>query len=87
MRLYDRGCKLGYTLLRAEADILIAACGHAEYVTGDWIKPGAAVIDVGINAVPDASKKSGHRLVGDVHYQQVCACFCAWRCIGDDDLP
>jgi methylenetetrahydrofolate dehydrogenase (NADP+) / methenyltetrahydrofolate cyclohydrolase len=47
----------------AEADILIAACGKAEYVTADWIKPGAAVIDVGINGVPDATKKSGYRLV------------------------
>lgn len=54
----------------AEADILIAACGRAEYVTGDWVKPGAAVIDVGINAVPDASKKSGYRLVGDVNFSQ-----------------
>jgi 5,10-methylene-tetrahydrofolate dehydrogenase/methenyl tetrahydrofolate cyclohydrolase len=51
-----------------EADIVIAACGKAEMVTGDWIKPGAVVIDVGINAVPDATKKAGHRLVGDVHF-------------------
>lgn len=37
--------------IAAEADILIAACGKAEYVTGAWVKPGAAVVDVGINAV------------------------------------
>ncbi len=49
-----------------QADILIAAIGKTEMVRGDWIKPGAAVIDVGINSVPDATKKSGHRLVGDV---------------------
>lgn len=59
--------------IAAEADILIAACGKAEYVTGDWVKPGAAVIDVGINAVPDASKKTGYRLVGDVAYAEAAA--------------
>jgi 5,10-methylene-tetrahydrofolate dehydrogenase/methenyl tetrahydrofolate cyclohydrolase len=53
-----------------QADILIAAIGKTEMVHGDWIKPGAAVIDVGINSVPDATKKSGHRLVGDVKYDE-----------------
>jgi methylenetetrahydrofolate dehydrogenase (NADP+) / methenyltetrahydrofolate cyclohydrolase len=53
-----------------QADILIAAIGRTEMVRGDWIKPGAAVIDVGINSVPDASKKSGHRLVGDVKFDE-----------------
>jgi methylenetetrahydrofolate dehydrogenase (NADP+)/methenyltetrahydrofolate cyclohydrolase len=53
-----------------QADILIAAIGRTEMVRGDWIKPGAAVIDVGINSVPDASKKSGHRLVGDVNFNE-----------------
>ncbi len=53
-----------------QADILIAAIGKVEMVRGDWIKPGAAVIDVGINSVPDASKKSGHRLVGDVNFNE-----------------
>jgi methylenetetrahydrofolate dehydrogenase (NADP+) / methenyltetrahydrofolate cyclohydrolase / formyltetrahydrofolate synthetase len=37
-------------------------------VRDDWIKPGAAIIDVGINAVPDATKKSGQRLIGDVNF-------------------
>lgn len=54
-----------------EADIVIAAAGKAEMVKADWIKPGAAVIDVGINAVDDASKKAGYRLVGDVDYAGV----------------
>ena len=53
-----------------QADILIAAIGRTEMVRGDWIKPGAAVIDVGINEVPDPTKKSGRRLVGDVNYAE-----------------
>src|SRR5512141_2205364 len=52
------------------ADILIAAIGRTQMVRGDWIKPGAAVIDVGINSVPDTTKKSGHRLVGDVCFAE-----------------
>ncbi|QVM09380.1 tetrahydrofolate synthase [Coccidioides posadasii str. Silveira] len=51
-----------------EADILVAAIGKAEFVKGEWLKPGAVVIDVGTNFVPDASKKSGQRLVGDVEF-------------------
>jgi methylenetetrahydrofolate dehydrogenase (NADP+)/methenyltetrahydrofolate cyclohydrolase len=54
-----------------QADIVIAAIGKTEFVRGDWIKPGAAVIDVGINAVPDSTKKSGQRLVGDVNFNEV----------------
>ena len=54
-----------------QADILIAAIGKTEMVRGDWIKPGAAVIDVGINSKPDATKKSGYRLVGDVNFDEV----------------
>lgn len=50
------------------ADIVVAGVGRAEMVKGDWIKPGATVIDVGINSVPDASTKSGYRLVGDVDF-------------------
>ncbi|XP_045776423.1 C-1-tetrahydrofolate synthase, cytoplasmic isoform X3 [Maniola jurtina] len=52
------------------ADILVVAIGRAELVRGSWIKPGAIVIDCGINAIPDASKKSGQRLVGDVAYSE-----------------
>ncbi|OWZ20073.1 Bifunctional folD protein [Phytophthora megakarya] len=51
-----------------EADIIIAAIGQPHFVQGNWIKPGATVIDVGINPVEDTSKKSGYRLVGDVHF-------------------
>ncbi|KAL7419843.1 tetrahydrofolate synthase [Cryptotrichosporon argae] len=50
------------------ADVVVAAIGQPEFVRGEWLKPGAIVIDVGTNYVPDASKKSGQRLVGDVHY-------------------
>ncbi|EIW85187.1 FTHFS-domain-containing protein [Coniophora puteana RWD-64-598 SS2] len=51
-----------------QADIVVAAIGQPEFIKGDWIKPGAVVIDVGINYIPDATKKSGQRLVGDVDY-------------------
>jgi methylenetetrahydrofolate dehydrogenase (NADP+)/methenyltetrahydrofolate cyclohydrolase len=54
-----------------QADILIAAIGKTQMVRGDWVKPGAAVIDVGINSIPDSTKKSGHRLVGDVCFDEV----------------
>jgi len=50
------------------ADILIAAIGRAEMITGDMIKPGAVVIDVGMNTKPDATKAKGTRLCGDVHF-------------------
>ncbi|KTB15433.1 C-1-tetrahydrofolate synthase, mitochondrial [Nakaseomyces glabratus] len=50
------------------ADIVIAACGQANMIKGEWLKEGAVVIDVGINHVPDNTKKSGHRLVGDVDF-------------------
>ncbi|MCC7205677.1 MAG: bifunctional methylenetetrahydrofolate dehydrogenase/methenyltetrahydrofolate cyclohydrolase FolD [Anaerolineae bacterium] len=52
------------------ADVLIAAVGRAQMVKGDWIKPGAVVIDVGTNRVDDPSAKSGSRLVGDVDFDQ-----------------
>lgn len=54
----------------ATADILVVGIGRANYVKGDWIKPGAVVIDCGINAIPDATKKSGSRLVGDVDFDE-----------------
>nr|XP_023021690.1 C-1-tetrahydrofolate synthase, cytoplasmic-like [Leptinotarsa decemlineata] len=53
-----------------KADILVVAIGKPELVKGDWIKPGAVVIDCGINAIPDSSKKTGHRLVGDVDFEE-----------------
>ena len=57
--------------LTRQADILIAAIGKAEFVTADMVKPGAVVIDVGVNRVPDATKKTGYRLTGDVHFPTV----------------
>lgn len=53
------------------ADILIAAIGIAEFVKEDMVKEGAVIIDVGINSIPDATKKRGYRLVGDVDYAAV----------------
>jgi len=50
------------------ADIVVAAIGKPEMITGDMIKPGAVVIDVGINRVTDASVPKGYRIVGDVHF-------------------
>jgi len=52
-----------------QADIVIAAIGQTEMITGDMIKPGAAVIDVGINQKPDPTAKRGYRLVGDVDFE------------------
>lgn len=54
-----------------EADILIAAIGQPDYVTADMVKEGAVVIDVGTTRVPDASRKNGFRLNGDVKYDEV----------------
>jgi methylenetetrahydrofolate dehydrogenase (NADP+) / methenyltetrahydrofolate cyclohydrolase len=53
------------------ADIIIAAIGVAEFVKADMVKPGATVIDVGVNRIPDAGSKSGTRLVGDVDFTAV----------------
>ena len=54
-----------------QADIIIAAIGQPEFVTADMVKPGAVVIDVGTTRVPDASRKSGFRLSGDVKFDEV----------------
>lgn len=53
------------------ADILVPAVGVTEMIKGDWVKEGVVVVDVGINRVPDATKKSGYRLVGDVAFAEV----------------
>ncbi|NOX99529.1 MAG: bifunctional 5,10-methylenetetrahydrofolate dehydrogenase/5,10-methenyltetrahydrofolate cyclohydrolase, partial [Verrucomicrobia bacterium] len=55
----------------SEADILVAAIGRPGFVTADFVKEGAVVIDVGINRVEDASAKRGYRLVGDVDFDAV----------------
>ena len=54
-----------------QADILIAAAGSPKMITADMVKPGAAVIDVGVNRIPDETKKSGFRLCGDVDFDEV----------------
>jgi methylenetetrahydrofolate dehydrogenase (NADP+)/methenyltetrahydrofolate cyclohydrolase len=59
------------------ADIIVAALGRPGFVTEDWVKEGAIVIDVGITRVADATKKSGFRLRGDVDYDNV-APKCSW---------
>ena len=56
-----------------QADVLVAAIGRPEFITADMVKPGVVVIDVGINRVQDASRKTGYRLVGDVHFPTVSA--------------
>jgi len=54
-----------------QADIVVAAVGRPNFVQASWIKPNATVIDVGINPIPDPTKKSGQRLVGDVNFEEV----------------
>ena len=54
-----------------QADIIIAAIGRPDFVTADMVKPGAVIIDVGTTRVPDASRKSGYRLNGDVKFDEV----------------
>jgi methylenetetrahydrofolate dehydrogenase (NADP+)/methenyltetrahydrofolate cyclohydrolase len=55
-----------------QADILVVAAGRAGTVTGAMIKPGATVIDVGVNRIPDAAARNGFRLVGDVDFASAC---------------
>ena len=54
-----------------QADILVVAAGRPNTVTGNMVKPGAVIIDVGVNRIPDATKKNGFRLVGDVDFESV----------------
>lgn len=56
-----------------QADVIVAAIGRPEFVTGDMVKPGVVAIDVGINRVADPSRKSGYRLTGDLHFASVSA--------------
>ena len=67
--LLSRNCTVTICHSRT-ADILVAAIGQPEMVKGDWIKPGAIVIDVGFSAIPDPSKKSGQRIAGDVDFDE-----------------
>ncbi|NEW78491.1 MAG: bifunctional 5,10-methylene-tetrahydrofolate dehydrogenase/5,10-methylene-tetrahydrofolate cyclohydrolase [Gelidibacter sp.] len=54
-----------------QADIIVAALGIPEFLTGDMVKDGVTIIDVGITRVEDTTKKSGYRLAGDVHFESV----------------
>ncbi len=60
-----------------EADLIVAAIGQPRFLKADMVKEGAIIIDVGINSIPDATRKSGSRLVGDVDFDAV-APKCAW---------
>jgi hypothetical protein len=57
--------------LAAQADVLVCAIGQPEMVTARWVKPGATVIDVGTHRVPDPTRRTGHRLAGDVEFASV----------------
>ena len=59
------------------ADILVVAIGKPEFVTADMVKEGAVVIDVGIHRIPDESRKSGYRIIGDVKHGEVDK-LCSW---------
>ena len=63
--------------LARSADILVVAIGKPEFVTDDMVKEGAVVIDVGIHRIPDESKKSGYRIIGDVKHSEVDK-LCSW---------
>ena len=60
-----------------QADILIAAIGKPEFVTADMVKEGAVLVDVGIHRIPDETKKSGYRIIGDAKHSEVDA-KCSW---------
>ena len=57
--------------LTLQADIIIVALGKAEFLTGDMVKDGVVIVDVGITRVPDASRERGYRVTGDVHFESV----------------
>ncbi len=60
-----------------QADILVVAIGKPEFVTADMVKEGAVLVDVGIHRIPDETKKSGYRIIGDVKHSEVDA-HCSW---------
>ena len=63
--------------LTRQADILVVAIGKPEFVTADMVKEGTVVVDVGIHRIPDESKKSGYRIIGDVKHNEVDP-LCSW---------
>ena len=60
-----------------QADILVVAIGKPEFVTADMVKPDAVVVDVGIHRIPDETRKSGYRIIGDVKHSEVDP-LCSW---------
>lgn len=60
-----------------QADILIVAIGKPEFITADMVKEGAVLVDVGIHRIPDSTKKSGYRIIGDVKHSEVDS-KCSW---------
>ena len=65
------------THLTRQADILVVAIGKPEFVTADMVKDGVVLVDVGIHRIPDDTKKSGYRIIGDVKHSEVDA-KCSW---------
>lgn len=63
--------------LTRQADILVVAIGKPEFITADMVKPDAVMVDVGIHRLPDASKKNGYRVIGDVKHSEVDS-KCSW---------
>lgn len=63
--------------LTRQADILVVAIGKPEFVTADMVKEGAVIVDVGIHRIPDDTKKSGYRIIGDVKHSEVDS-HCSW---------
>ena len=61
----------GLRELAARADVLVCAIGRSEMITAAWVKPGATVVDVGVHRVPDPTRRTGHRLAGDVEFASV----------------
>lgn len=72
---HSRTCNLAE--LTRQADILVVAIGKPEFITSDMVKPEAVMVDVGIHRVPDASKKNGYRVIGDVKHSEVDS-MCSW---------
>lgn len=70
-------CTQNLPELTRQADILVVAIGKPEFVTADMVKDGAVLVDVGIHRIPDETKKSGYRIIGDVKHSEVDA-KCSW---------
>jgi methylenetetrahydrofolate dehydrogenase (NADP+) / methenyltetrahydrofolate cyclohydrolase len=69
--LYSNVRTINFKEICKTADILIVALGKPNHITGDMVKEGVAIIDVGITRVPDVSKPKGYRIVGDVDFESV----------------